>query len=164
MSGPGVVGAAAHTNRHVTSAARMGTAPSFPGGMQPRTDGYWWGITTGTWLAFFAVLGGTDALSMLMLTATLSAAAAAVGWGEARHGKPFAAGHWVLFASAVLASSGAYFLPTLAYVAGYFGHRHHANHSATRPHTPSQNLAIGRAPQPYPMHQNHSKATSFSTQ
>lgn len=132
--------------------------------MQPRTDGYWWGITTGTWLAFFAVLGGTDALSMLMLTATLSAAAAAVGWGEARHGKPFAAGHWVLFASAVLASSGAYFLPTLAYVAGYFGHRHHANHSATRPHTPSQNLAIGRAPQPYPMHQNHSKATSFSTQ
>ena len=43
-------------------------------------------------------------------------AAAAVGWGEAQHGKRFASGRWVLFASATVASSAAYFLPAMAYV------------------------------------------------
>ena len=107
-----------------------------PGGMHPTTGGYWWAITTGTWLAFLTALGETDALSTLMLTVTLSVAAAAVGWGEAQHGKPFACGHWVLFASAALASSAGFFLPALAYVAGYFGHRHHTTHPTPRTHAP----------------------------
>ena len=49
----------------------------------------------------------------------MTAAAAAVGWGEAQHGKRFASGRWVLFASATVASSAAYFLPAMAYVGGY---------------------------------------------
>lgn len=105
-----------------------------PGGINPRSGGYWWAITTGTWLAAFTVLGESDALSTVTLAVMLSVAAAAVGWGEAQHGKPFASGRWVLFASAALASSGAFFLPPLAYVAGYFGHRHHVSRSVTRPH------------------------------
>ena len=75
-----------------------------PGGITPRSGGYWWTVTTGTWLAAFTALGKADALSTLTLAALLSVAAAAVGWGEAQHGKPFASGHWVLFASATLAS------------------------------------------------------------
>ena len=88
-------------------------------------------------LTAFTVLGESDALSTVTLAVMLAVAAAAVGWGEAQHGKPFASGHWVLVASAALASSGAFFLPPLAYVAGHFGQSHHASHPATGPHTMS---------------------------
>jgi type IV secretion system protein VirD4 len=129
-----------------------------PGGMAtPHTGGYWWAITTGTWLAFFTALGETDALSVLMLAMTLTIAAAAVGWGEAQHGKPFASGHWVLFASAALASSGAFFLPTLAYVAGYVRHRHHA----TNRRAPAAGPAAGTTPPTRVLPQKPSSTASF---
>jgi type IV secretion system protein VirD4 len=100
-----------------------------PGGIHVGNGGgYWWGITTGTWLALFAALGNRDPASTAMVAVVMIAAAAAVGWGEAHHGKRFASGHWVLFASATLASSGAYFLPALAYVGGFFGQQHARQH------------------------------------
>ena len=101
-----------------------------PGGIQLTGGGYWWGITTGCWLVFFAVLGmnsGTGGeASAAAVIVVMTAAAAAVGWGEAQHGKRFASGRWVLFASATVASSAAYFLPAMAYVGGYFVQQHHA--------------------------------------
>ena len=101
-----------------------------PGGIQLSGGGYWWGITTGCWLAFFAFLGmnsGTGGqASAAAVIVVMTAAAAAVGWGEAQHGKRFASGRWVLFASATVASSAAYFLPAMAYVGGYFVQQQHA--------------------------------------
>ena len=136
-----------------------------PGGITPRSGGYWWAITTGTWLAAFTALGEADALSTLTLTMLLSVAAAGVGWGEAQHDKAFASGHWVLFASAALASSGAFFLPTLAYVAGYFGHRHHVSHPApaTGPRTTSAaGPATAMASHTRTVPQESSSATTFT--
>ncbi|SIN56216.1 type IV secretory system conjugative DNA transfer family protein [Mycobacteroides abscessus] len=97
-----------------------------PGGIQMgKGGGYWWGITTGTWLAALSLLGngyrGTSSAAVLLVI--MVAAAAAVGAGESRHGKAFASGRWVLFTSATIAASTAYFLPALAYVAGYYGYR-----------------------------------------
>ena len=104
-----------------------------PGGIHlSNGGGYWWGITTGTWLALFAALGNHDPASTAMVAVVMTAAAAAVGWGEAHHGKRFASGHWVLFASATLASSGAYFLPALAYVGGFFGQQHARQHRSPK--------------------------------
>lgn len=105
-----------------------------PGGIQLGGGGYWWGITTGTWLALFAFGGmnqGSGAAAMLVLLMTV--AAAGLGWGEAHHGKRFASGHWVLFASATVASAGAYFLPALAYAGGFFGQHQHAGSQRHRP-------------------------------
>ena len=93
-----------------------------PGGIQLRNGGgYWWGITSGCWLAFFAFLGmnsGTGPAAspvlVILVILVMTMAAAAVGWGEAQHGKRFASGRWVLFASATVASSAAYFLPAMA--------------------------------------------------
>ena len=73
-----------------------------PGGIQLNSGGgYWWGITTGTWLAAFTLIGtsGKQSAATAMLIVVMTAAAVAVGWGEAHHGKRFASGHWVLFAS-----------------------------------------------------------------
>lgn len=134
-----------------------------PGGITPRSGGYWWAITTGTWLAAFTVLGESDALSTLTLAVLLSVAAAAVGWGEAQHGKLFASGHWVLFASAALASSGAFFLPPLAYVAGYVGHRHHVSRPVTRPYGPGAAGFASAAALAVPeMPRTASSATTFA--
>ena len=69
-----------------------------------------------------------------MLIVVMTAAAVAVGWGEAHHGKRFASGHWVLFACATVASSGAFFLPALAYVGGFYGQKQHAR-QRNRPNT-----------------------------
>jgi type IV secretion system protein VirD4 len=98
-----------------------------PGGIQlGKSGGYWWGITTGTWLAFFAAVGANREWGPTVVAAVvMTAAAAAVGWGEAGHGKSFACGRWVLFASATLASATVLFVPALAYVAGFYGHQHH---------------------------------------
>lgn len=116
-----------------------------PGGIQLNSGGgYWWGITTGTWLAAFALIGTHQPGSAAMLIVVMTSAAAAVGWGEAQHGKRFASGHWVLFASAVVASSGAYFLPALAYVGGFYGQKQHAsqrngpNTTAAAAHRPTR--------------------------
>lgn len=135
-----------------------------PGGITPRSGGYWWAITTGTWLAALTALGDADALSRLTLTMLLSVAAAAVGWGEAQYGKAFASGHWVLFASAALASSGAFFLPPVAYVAGYFGQRHHVSRPATRSHTTRPAGPATVTPPPaYAMPRTASEATTFTS-
>ena len=117
-----------------------------PGGMHPHTEGgYWWAITTGTWLTLLALLGDTNALSTLTWAMPLTGAAAAVGWVEAQRGKPFACGHGVLFASAAVASSALYFLPAVAYVAGFYGQRRRGNSPAAHLHT--ANLT---GPAPYP--------------
>jgi len=108
-----------------------------PGGIQLNSGGgYWWGITTGTWLAAFTLIGtsGKQSAATAMLIVVMTAAAVAVGWGEAHHGKRFASGHWVLFASATVAVSGAYFLPALAYVGGFYGQQQHAR-QRNRPNT-----------------------------
>ena len=107
-----------------------------PGGIQlGKSGGYWWGITIGTWLAAFSLLGAsahiddplTSPLVLVMLVA-----AAAVGAGEAQHGKPFACGRWVLFAAATFASAAAYFIPALAYVGGYYLQQQYARQKQTR--------------------------------
>ena len=135
-----------------------------PGGIQLSGGGYWWGITTGCWLAFFAFLGmnsGTGGqASAAAVIVVMTAAAAAVGWGEAQHGKRFASGRWVLFASATVASSAAYFLPAMAYVGGYFVQQQHARqqrspkiargappaHATTRkPSAPTSPVALAAA-------------------
>lgn len=124
-----------------------------PGGIRLGNEGgYWWGITTGTWLAAFAVIGTRQLAATGMLIVVMTAAAVAVGWGEAHHGKRFAGGHWVLFASATVASAGAYFLPALAYVAGFYGHKQHARQrnrpSATHCASPAhQPVAAPQQPQ-----------------
>lgn len=103
-----------------------------PGGIQMgKGGGYWWGITTGTWLAALSLLGNgyRGSSSAVVLLVIMVAAAAAVGAGESRHGKAFASGRWVLFTSATIAASTAYFLPALAYVAGYYGYRQYATAS-----------------------------------
>ena len=135
-----------------------------PGGIQLTGGGYWWGITTGCWLAFFAFLGmnsrtGGQASAAAVIV-VMTAAAAAVGWGEAQHGKRFASGRWVLFASATVASSAAYFLPAMAYVGGYFVQQQHARqqrsptiargappaHATTRkPSAPTSPVALAAA-------------------
>lgn len=106
-----------------------------PGGIQLGSGGgYWWGITTGTWLAAFALIGTRQHGATVMLIVVMTAAAVAVGWGEAQHGKRFASGRWVLFACATVAASGAYFLPALAYVGGFYGQQQHAR-QRSRPNT-----------------------------
>lgn len=121
-----------------------------PGGVAPRGGGgYWWGITTGTWLALFAAIGGAHSASTVMLAVVMTAAAAGVGWGEAHHGKRFASGRWVLFSSATVASAGAYFLPALAYVGGYFGQQHHTRQQQHRPTTTAP-VPPARRPMPLP--------------
>ncbi|MFQ2845603.1 type IV secretory system conjugative DNA transfer family protein [Mycobacterium paragordonae] len=118
-----------------------------PGGIRlGNQGGYWWGITTGTWLASFALIGTRQLAATGMLIVAMTVAAVAVGWGEAHHGKRFACGHWVLFASATVASAGAYFLPALAYVAGFYGQKQHASqrnrpsatHFASSTHPPTR--------------------------
>ncbi|WP_078327627.1 type IV secretory system conjugative DNA transfer family protein [Mycobacteroides salmoniphilum] len=107
-----------------------------PGGIQMgKGGGYWWGITTGAWLAALSLLGNgyRGSQSAAVLLVIMVVAAAAVGAGESRHGKAFASGRWVLFTSATIASSTAYFLPALAYVAGYYGYRQYAT-SSQAPH------------------------------
>ncbi|MHA0290190.1 type IV secretory system conjugative DNA transfer family protein (plasmid) [Mycobacterium sp. C3-094] len=54
----------------------------------------------------------------------------------------FAAGHGVLFASATVASSGLYFLPALAYVAGYFGQRHRARQALAHPYARAESPTV----------------------
>lgn len=92
-----------------------------------KEGGYWWGITTGTWLAALSFLDGAHHSSgVWMLLLVMVIGAAAVGTGESRNGKRFASGRWVLFTSATIASATALFLPALAYVAGYYGYRQYA--------------------------------------
>ncbi|SHQ67511.1 Type IV secretory pathway VirD4 components-like protein [Mycobacteroides abscessus subsp. abscessus] len=116
-----------------------------PGGIQMgKGGGYWWGITTGCWLAALSLLGNgyRGSQSAAILLVIMVCAAAAVGAGESRHGKAFASRRWVLFTSATIASSTAYFLPALAYVAGYYGYRQYAASGQTQnramPGTPPQ--------------------------
>ena len=112
---------------------------ALPGGMQLGTRGggrYWWGIATGAWLAVPVLIDQTGgwnfALTVLLLF--MVTAAAALGVGEARRGKPFASGRWVLFSAATLASAAAGFLPAGAYCAGYYGWRSYAR----RQHRPAK--------------------------
>lgn len=100
-----------------------------PGGIQMgKGGGYWWGIMFGTAGAALSLLGngyrGTSSAAVLLVIMVV--AAAAVGVGESRNGKAFASGRWVLFTLATLFASTAYWLPPLAYVAGYYGYRQYA--------------------------------------
>ncbi|MFV8279835.1 type IV secretory system conjugative DNA transfer family protein [Mycobacteroides abscessus] len=105
-----------------------------PGGIQMgKGGGYWWGIMFGTAGAALSLLGngyaGTSSAAVLLVIMVV--AAAAVGVGESRNGKAFASGRWVLFTLATLFAATAYWLPPLAYVAGYYGYRQYAT-EATR--------------------------------
>lgn len=109
--------------------------------------GYWWGIMFGTAGAALSLLGngyaGTSSAAVLLVIMVV--VAAAVGVGESRNGKTFASGRWVLFTLATLFASTAYWLPPLAYVAGYYGYRQYAT-EATR----TRNRAAPGAPPAMP--------------
>lgn len=129
-----------------------------PGIALPTAGSYWWGITTGCWLALCVVLASRDDALRAVVAVVMIAAAAVVGAGEAHRGKKVASGRWVLFTGAALASVVAWFVPVLAYVAGYFGHQHVRSNQAARQRKPTQSPGAASTAKP------SAKASSVAVQ
>ncbi len=105
--------------------------PDLPGGIRlGKSGGYWWGIAVGAVLALPGLLRGISAgQPVWLIIAVMSAAAVAVGVGEARHRVGFASGRWVLFGVATLAVlASAWGIPAAAYLLGYYGWPRYVRH------------------------------------
>lgn len=115
-----------------------------PGGIQlgRRPGGYWWAIAAGTVFStpyLMRAMTGQPT-DWWLAVALMTVAAAAVGAGEARARRGFAAGRWALFGVAAAASLAATLaIPAAGYVMGYYGwprymrHRQRSKTPATMP-------------------------------